>query len=239
LPTFDLMPSRYRYYEYEFERYWQFFELWGRLGYNPDTPAELWQREFRRRFGAAAPHVEAGLHRASRVLPMIVAAVYPYSAFPTTRGWAERQSLGASLAEYADNEGSDVELFESFAHAAERILAGGATAKVTPDATSRWFDATAAAVLDSVNAAEQAIGDRRGNEFDATLTDLRILAQLARFHARRSLAALHYNLFLRSQRQAELIAAAAGEKEAVGEWRALVAIAGHRYAANLRMGACS
>ena len=120
MPTFDLMPAQYRYYDYEFERYWHFFQLWGRLGYNPDTPADVWQREFRRRFGAAAaPHVEAGLHRASQVLPMIVAAVYPYSGFPTTRGWAERQSLGASLADYADNEGTDVELFESFADAAQ------------------------------------------------------------------------------------------------------------------------
>ena len=49
------MPARYRYYDYEFERYWHFFQLSGRLGYNPDTPAEVWQREFRRRFGAAAP----------------------------------------------------------------------------------------------------------------------------------------------------------------------------------------
>ena len=120
--------EQYRSYDYEFERYWHFFQLWGRLGCNPDTPADVWSREFRRRFGAAAPHVEAGLHRASQVLPMIVAAVYPYSAFPTTRGWAERQSLGASLAEYADNESSDVELFESFAGAAKRILADGVTA---------------------------------------------------------------------------------------------------------------
>jgi hypothetical protein len=237
--TFDLMPQRYRHYEYEFERYWQFFKLWGRLGYNPETPSDVWQREYRRRFGEAAPHVEAGLERASRVLPMIVAAVYPYSLFPTTRGWAERQSLGPSLPEYADNEGSDVELFESFARAAERILEGGATPKVTPDATSRWFEATARAVLDSVRAAESAVGERRSNEFDATITDLRILAQLARFHARRSLAAVHYNLFLRSQRPAELSAAARLEREALGEWRELVAISSDRYAFNLAMGACS
>jgi hypothetical protein len=165
--------------------------------------------------------------------------VYPYSLFPTTRGWAERQSLGASLAEYADNEGSDVELFESFAHAADRILAGDATAKVTPDATSRWFDETADAVLHSVREAEDVIGEKRGNEFDATVTDLQILAQLARFHARRSLAAVHYNLFLRSQRQAELVAAARIEREAVGKWRELVAMASDRYAFNLAMGACS
>ena len=108
-PVFDLMPAKYRHYDHEFERYWHFFQVWGRIGYNPATPAEVWQREFQRRFGAAAPHVEAGLHRASGVLPMIVAAVYPYRLFPTTRGWAERQSLGPALADYAKNEGTDIE----------------------------------------------------------------------------------------------------------------------------------
>lgn len=238
MPTFDLMPAKYRYFDYEFERYWQFYELWGRLGYNPDTPAEVWTGDFRRRFGeVAAPSVEAGLQSASQVLPMIVASVYPYSSFPTTRGWAERQTLGDSLADYAKNQGTDVELFENFAHAAQRILAGDATAKATPDATSRWFDTTADSVLAHVREAEAAIGAKRGNEFDSTITDLKILAQLARFHARRSLAAVHYNLFLLGHRKAELLAATQGEKEAIAAWRELVATAGDRYTFDLAMGA--
>ena len=236
-PVFDLMPPRYRSYEYEFERYWHFFQTWGRVGYNPATPPEVWQHEFQRRFGAAAPHVEAGLHRASQVLPMIVAAVYPYRLFPTTRGWAERQSLGAALADYANNEGSDPEQFENFVEAAKRIVAGGTTAKRTPDATSRWFDETADAVLASVQAAVANAGPNPGREFEATVTDLRILAHLARFHARRSIAAVHYNLFKRSLRLAELVAATFAEKDAVAAWRALVAAAGDRYSFDLAMGA--
>lgn len=236
-PAFDLMPPRHRYYEYEFERYWHFFQVWGRVGYNPATPPEVWQREFQRRFGAAAPHVEAGLHRASQVLPMIVAAVYPYRLFPTTRGWAERQSLGAALADYANNEGSDPEQFESFAEAAKRIVADGTTAKRTPDATSRWFDAAADAILASVQAAVANAGPDPGREFEATITDLRMLAHLARFHARRAIAAVHYNLFKRSLRLAELVAATFAEKDAVAAWRALVAAAGDRYSFDLAMGA--
>ncbi|MEO8018365.1 MAG: hypothetical protein ABI769_11155 [Pseudomonadota bacterium] len=237
-PTFALMPANYQYYDYEFERYWHFFQVWGRLGYNPETPAEVWQRDFRRHFGSAATALETALQVASGVLPRIVASVYPYSLFPTTRGWAERQALGASLADYAANEGSDVELFENFSEAADRILSDGVTAKVTPEATSRWFDETADAVLKSVHDA-LANGDRRGKEFDSTITDLNILAQLARFHARRSTAAVHYNLFLRGHRKAELQAAFDGEKAAVTAWRELVAVAGDRYAFDLAMGACA
>jgi hypothetical protein len=237
MPVFDLMPEQYRHYDYEFERYWHFYQVWGRVGYNPATSPEVWQREFQRRFGPAGPHLGAGLHRASQVLPMIVASVYPYRLFPTTRGWAERQSLGASLAEYAKNETTDLQQFESFADAARRILAKGTTTRRTPDATSRWFDATADDILASVRAAESAAGSRRDKEFDATVTDLKILAQLARFHARRSLAAVHYNLFQQGKNKAELAAAIHGEREAVAAWRELVAVAGDRYAPDLAMGA--
>ncbi|MEI7729781.1 MAG: hypothetical protein WCO56_09420 [Verrucomicrobiota bacterium] len=237
LPVFELMPEKFRHYRYEFERYWHFFQVWGRVGYNPATPDEVWQHEFQRRFGAAGPHLEAGLHRASQVLPMIVAAVYPYRLFPTTRGWAERQSLGASLTDYAKNESTDIQQFESFADAARRILAGGTTTRRTPDTTSRWFDVTADDILASVRAAEAAAGAKRGNEFNATVVDLKILAQLARFHARRALAAVHYNLFKQSKRNAELLAAINGEREAIAAWRELVAVAGDHYASDLAMGA--
>jgi hypothetical protein len=236
---FDLMPAKYRYYDYEFERYWHFFQVWGRLGYNPETAADVWQREFRRRFGAAASDVEAAEHRASQVLPMIVSAVYPYRLFPMTRGWAERQSLGATLADYAKNESSDVQQFESFGDAARRIVAAGSTPRRTPAATSRWFDETADGILASVAKAEASIGDRRGPEFASTMTDARILAGLARFHARRSVAAVDYNLFTITSDPAALARAVAGERAAIEAWRGIVDTAGDRYDFNLAMGACA
>ncbi len=236
-PPFKLMPDKYRYYEYEFERYWHFYQVWGRIGYNPHTPADVWQNEFERRFGTAGSSVESGLHRASQVLPMIVASVYPYRLFPTTIGWAERQTLGSTLAQYAGNEGSDIEQFENFQDAAKRIVTGAATAKRTPSVTSRWFDETADAILEAVAKAESSVGDKRSQEFESTMTDLRILAQLARFHACRATAAVHYNIFKLTQRPEELIAATKGEKLAVAAWRELISVAGDHYAFDLMMGA--
>ena len=51
---FDLLNSQYRYYDYEFERYWHFFQVFGRIGYNPETSPDLWQKEFEKRFGKKA-----------------------------------------------------------------------------------------------------------------------------------------------------------------------------------------
>ncbi len=161
MKPFDLLKPPYRYYDYEFERYWHFFQVFGRMGYNPDTPAEVWQREFERRFGQdAAPYVEKGLHRASWVLPRIVAACYPYGYFPMTRGWAEKQRLG-DLPAYAKAEGSDIQQFASFDEEAQNLLEGGETAKTRPPETSRWFARTAAEILANVAEAEKRIGSHR------------------------------------------------------------------------------
>lgn len=236
LTGFNIIAENYRHYDYEFERYWHFFHAWGHGGYNPATSAVTWERAFRQRFGPAGPHLAAGLQRASQVLPMIVAAIHPSRMGAAARSWPERQSLGFNLSDYAQNEGLDPAQFESFADAAGRVLENGPTARRTPEATSRWFDAAADAILASVRAAEARIGRNRGKEFEATVADLQILAQLARFHARRILSAMHYNLFKRGLRLAELVAATYQEREVVAAWRELVAVAGDRYAPDLAMG---
>ena len=52
-----------------------------------------------------------------------------------------------------------------------------------PEETSRWFAKTSQSILAEVGAAERALGGRAGNEFNSTITDVRILAAMARYHA--------------------------------------------------------
>ena len=235
-PPFDLLNPKYRYYDYEFERYWHFFQAFGRLGYNPNTPAEVWQREFEKRFGKnAAPYVEQALHRASWVLPRIVASCYPYSSFPMTRGWAEKQRLG-DLPAYAQAEGSDIQQFASFDEESQMLIEGGETAKIRPRQTSLWFTETATDILALVAEAEKHSGDRRNEEFVATVTDLRILAYLALFHARRIPAAVSYRLFERTQALETLDDAIAYEGSAIQAWRQLVGAASDVYTEDLMLG---
>ena len=54
LKPFDLLTPSARYYDYEFERYWHFFQVFGRIGYNVDAPEDIWDREFAMRFGEDA-----------------------------------------------------------------------------------------------------------------------------------------------------------------------------------------
>jgi hypothetical protein len=236
LKPFDLLRPEYRYYDYEFERYWHFYQVFGRLSYNPETSPEVWQREFRRRFGPdAGPRVEAALHRASWILPRINASLFPYHRFPTTRGWVEKQRW-EDLPAYSKIEASDTEQFLSFDEAARCRLEGIDSAKLHPEQNSRWFANTARDVLRAVHEAEQRIGSHRNKELDSTLVDLRILAHLAEYHSRRIHAGLSYALFSGSQDLSALDDAIAHERNAIKAWESIVEAAGDVYADDLRMG---
>lgn len=183
---------------------------------------------------ASPPSLTAEQQRATELLTTILAAVGPAET-AGQRPDVERTSLGVNLADYANNPGTDPAQFETSVDAARRILVGGITTKRSPDATSLWLDATARQLLASVRAAESPPGSVRDAAEAAALVDLRARALLGRYHARRLLAAVHYNLFKRGQRLAELVAATYGERDAVIVWRELVATCGsHPHAPHWR-----
>ncbi|MFC2111720.1 hypothetical protein ACFLTA_00480 [Bacteroidota bacterium] len=236
---YQIHTPKYRHYQYEIERYWHYFQVWGRIAYNPDTNSELWEPDFKLRFGEeAGPHVMHALHRASEVLPRIVASSSRYLYFPVTRGWAAMMRLG-DLPVYAEDSGTDTEQFQSFPAAADHALSGGTTAVITPQQTAAWFRKTASFILDEVELAEN-LADPRDqdsqSELEATLVDLRILAALAEYHAARIPAALWYNVYRKTSDQFALDQAVAGESAAIDAWRKIVAAADEVYGEHLRFG---
>ena len=236
MQPFDLLSPGYRYYDYEFERYWHFFQLFGRLTYNPETPASEWDHEFDRRFGGeAAPIVEQALHRASQILPHIVAYCLPANRFPTTRGWPERQRQ-EDLPDYAKAEPSDLMQFQSFAEAARQIVEGDDSARISPLATSRWFAQASDDVTKLVSEAERRAGPNPGPEFRSTMVDLRILANLALYHSRRIPAGLSYALFTLTHDRNALDDAIDGERGAIQAWEGIIHAAGDAYNSDLMMG---
>jgi hypothetical protein len=233
---FDLLNPDYRYYDYEFERYWAFYTVWGRLSYNPDTPAEVWEQEYISRFGnEAGKALMDGLHLASRVLPRIVAASYPYKHFPTTRGWAEMQRQ-YDLPVYAKSEGSDIQQFMKMNEYADLLLKGSVTPKRTPLQTSRWFSNTSKEIMALVGKAEESIGDKKGNEFVSSVTDLKILAHLSEYHSHRLLAGVHFNLYEKTGDPYALDDAIAREEKARDAWSQIVKAAGNVYNRELIFG---
>ncbi|MHC4643419.1 MAG: hypothetical protein ACYS32_17390, partial [Planctomycetota bacterium] len=236
MEPFELLKPQYQYYDWEFERYWHFFQLFGRLGYNPDTLPEVWQSQFQMRFGTeAAPYIEQAIHRAGRILPRIVAYNYPYNMFPTTRGWVEKQRM-KDLPEYARALPSDTQQFLSMDNAAQYQLEGKDSARIWPQESSRWFAQISREVLNQVGGAQQRIGVNRNKEFDSTIVDLKILANLALYHSHRANAGVSYALFKHSKDLNALDDAIGHEAEAIKAWEKIVEAAGYVYNDNLMMG---
>jgi hypothetical protein len=237
-PVRDFINDRYKYFDFEFERYWAFYRVMGRLAYNPDTPSDVWTQEFVERFGPqAAPHVMRALQLSSQVLPMVIAAGVPYNMFPTTIGWPEMKHMGSLPFYAAKEEGSDIAQFENVRDEAKRILAAGDTAMRRPEETSAWFSDTSTAILNEVAAAEKdSVGAPQSNEFKATLTDAKILAALARFHASRQLSGVDYNLYKQSGSLPAFDEAIANERKALQAWRDIVDVAGDQYIDKMYFG---
>lgn len=137
-------------------------------------------------------------------------------------------SLGATLAAYAKNTGTEPTRYENFEETSRRILAGRPATKIPPDATSLRLATLADSILETLRQLEAVRADLRPEHFAATALGLRAVAHLAHYHAHRILAAVRYSLFLRGQSLAELYAATLETKTTLATWRELVALLGDR-----------
>ncbi|MEJ7738340.1 MAG: hypothetical protein WKF97_13005 [Chitinophagaceae bacterium] len=233
---FGLLKPKYRYYDYEFERYWLFYGVFGRMGYNPATKPDIWEEEFRLHFGVrTGPLIKNALYRASWVLPRIVASCFPLVGFPIASGWAEKQHFG-DLPDYANTTPSDVQQFASFNDEAKILMEKGETAKMLPSRNSVWFKQTSDQINQFIGQAEKEAGNNPNKELISTVTDLKILSNLALYHSRRIPAAVCYRLYENTRDVTALDDAIRYEKNAIDAWNQIVEAAGDVYADTLMMG---
>jgi len=142
-----------------------------------------------------------------------------------------------SLPKYADEEGSDIQQFLNVKDEARRLLTGADTAMRRPEENSAWFARIGSEILSHVAEAQKGIDDRNGKEFISTVTDLKILAGLARYHSWRLRAGVAYNLYREAGNLANFDEAIAYERRAVEAWRGIVTVAGDVYRDDLAFGA--
>ncbi|MDW5289699.1 hypothetical protein R6X41_12815 [Formosa sp. PL04] len=234
----DLLNLDNRYYNYELERYWHYYQVMGRVAYNPNTPSDIWEMEFSKRFGnEAGLSIMNGLHKASKILPRIVTASYLYEPFfASPQGWAEMQRM-EDLKHFALNsEPSDIQQFASPKEEAEFIINNEPSFRVLPSETSEWFSNISKDILTDVENAEKTIGTHQNKEFISTITDLKMLAYLAQYHSQRLLAAVSYNLYHKTGDLVSFDQALSFESKAVEAYGNLVESAGNIYNQQLDFG---
>ncbi len=233
----ELLNPDYKYYTYEFERYWHYYQLMGRVTYNPNTPKDTWEMEFVKKFKQEAGLLLMdGLHQASKVLPRIVTASYLYPRFASPQGWPELQRM-EDLKHFAKNSiPSDIQQFTSPMEEAEQILNREFTVKRHASQTSSWFLKTSDSILSNVKKAEEIVGENQSKEFTSTITDLKMLAYLAKYHSQRLLAAVQYNLYSKTGDLSSFDKAIEFESNAVNAYGNLVTAAANIYNMQLDFG---
>jgi hypothetical protein len=219
------------FWRYEFERYWLFYQLWGRLSYDASTSESAWTSEAQRRFGGAAQDVLTAYKAASGVIPEIVAAHMPDASMGN---WPE-VNPGGLLDEYRDTRPSDAHFISSAREAVLNRLHGTASAKQTP------FD-TASALEHLASVTEQAI-DRAARtispddpEWLSTESDLRVLSLMARYHSFKKRAAYELTWFDETGDRPSLDAAQQNLQQALSIWERIVDVTDGVYPPQMTFG---
>jgi hypothetical protein len=207
------------YYKWEYERYWLFYLLFGRLTYNPETSENVWMREIIKRFGsAAAPHVMNAYEWGSKVISSIVA--YNLSNY-NMYIWPEK-GIGGLIDYYIETEPSDRARIYAFKEYVSACLDDTPNAKATPTQVSNNFKKMANSCLEAIDKAKKIVDAKQNREFSATMLDMEILSGLAQYHSEKVLAGEQLSFFYATGDLWTLRRAKEHAKKAMDNWFQIV-----------------
>jgi hypothetical protein len=219
------------FWDWEFERYWMFYTLWGRLSYDPAAKDEIWMRELDARFGAASSEVMSLYREASRVMPELIAISM---SDPNAYSWPEI-SPGALIDDYIYMRPSDWSYIASIPEAVDAQLGNVGSAKQTPQQSASLLAGIAAAVQRSIGVVDQQLGESN-KEWNSSRMDFGVLALLAEYHAIKLNAAEKLQYFYRTGNADALAAAKAGVVKSISTWEELVKLTDGVYPAEMIYG---
>ena len=218
------------FWKWEFERYWLFYRLWGRLSYDPQTSERVWMDDMTARFGAAAKDVMGAYQTASDVVPEIVAV---HLADPNMYIWPEINP-GGLVDSYRSVLPSDWRYVASIPEAVTDRLTHHGSAKQTAPETAERFESMGTLIDKALDHARQQV--ETSPEWLSTEPDLRVLALLARYHAQKQLAAYNLELFDRTRDEHSLQAAKRAAEQGLSVWQRLVSLTDGLYPEAMSFG---
>ncbi|MBE3063615.1 MAG: hypothetical protein IMZ69_01190, partial [Spirochaetes bacterium] len=173
-------PER-EYYDWEYQRYWGTYLLFGRLTYNPAAGEEIWIRELDRRFGPqAAPSIARAYRSGSQVVSLIAAmAINNHNM----GAWPEKD-MGGLINYYLHLMPYDKARIRQFLEYVDDELAGRTSGRLSPEAVAARLEAVAAETEGALDMARRSIVTGQ-KEFWATDMDFRILSGMARYFAQK------------------------------------------------------
>jgi len=208
-------------YEWEYEKYWFFYRLWGRIAYDPELGDEVWLKELARRFGPeAAPHLLNAYRESSKVVSYLVSH---HMDDRNMYNWLELDA-GGPIDYFSGITPGEKTLFLNARDYSEARARNVPSAMITPFQAAQDLEGFADRCEAALEEAEEAgtLADNR--EYHFTSLDMRALCRLARYNACKIRASAYLSLFYETSDYSLLEPAHECARAGVDEWRELVRI---------------
>ncbi len=119
-----------RYYTWTFERDWQWYMFWGRLGYNTQEPQKTFTQYFNHYFKSnVGLQIYQALQKSGHVIPTIAAL---YALGPDKRSLAPEMEIPSSFSEFFETQPFDTFKIRSVTEEAMRISTGEKDGRLSP-----------------------------------------------------------------------------------------------------------
>ncbi|MFQ3549696.1 MAG: hypothetical protein SNJ70_08095, partial [Armatimonadota bacterium] len=186
-----------RWFDWQFERDWYFYTVWGRTAYNPALAYkdDVWVNMFAQRFGSkASKDVYLAMKYASKIIPDALTA---YLIHPDHRNHAPELETSGNVFHWSGNMPFDIQNVQLHEEWAERILSGKPSARVSPIKMADYL-------ADSVRLTKHYVAEaKRKNpnpnpEFNDLMTELTALAHLGDYYQHKLRAASLLALLIKS-----------------------------------------
>lgn len=219
---------------WEDERFFAWYTMFGRLGYNAQTDPEVWSSEFARHFGEKAATAQRALAAASKIVPFVTTVHMP--VHPSLRYWTELNTGWALFKEnniyemqhfdcvpfltYGSTEPSDHGLFYGIDEYAADLAADNVQGKYTPLQYAGLLLAMADEAESELKGLQ--MEELSGNpEALALAVDVSMLVSFARYHGAKIYAAFALAMYGRRKEKSWLSDAVLHMDEAIGHWNDL------------------
>jgi hypothetical protein len=233
---------------WDWEKYLYSLRTWGRLLYDPETPAEVWQRPLRKQFGKGAAAMELALANASRILPIVTTA---HGASAANNSYWPEMYFNQSLIEpgrrnpYGDSPAPrvfgnvspfDPQLFLRINDFADELIKGERSGKYTPIEVAQWIEDYADVAAKHLSAAERQVQDMNTPEYRRMAVDVKIVIGLGRFFGARFRSGVLYRLFEQSKDRTALAECIKAYRRARTAWTELANTARGVYQPDVTVG---
>jgi hypothetical protein len=190
----------YDFCNYLTERDWFWYELWGRLGYDPNTSEQVWIDMFKRRFGDSAGEAAYRMFvHSSRIIP----TVFSYRGIgPDHRNIAPEMEWGGPLQDWVDFMPLEVGSYMNVQDYVDNVINKKHSGRLTPIDVCLYLTQNAAKAVEYGKNAQAAGVSKQGQkEFDYLFTNTQALQALADYYANKLKAAIALQLARKTDNQ--------------------------------------